>query len=85
MLAELKQKSQLTIPKKIVNEMGLEIGDQFDVVVDNGVIKLIPVVVYPKDKLEKLEQLADEARTAHRAGKLKAYDADALFDDLDTQ
>lgn len=33
-LAELKDKSQLTTPKSIVKELGLKRGDMFDVVID---------------------------------------------------
>lgn len=50
MLAELKDKSQVTIPKAVVRELGLEHGDMFDVVVNDGVITMVPVVVYPKAK-----------------------------------
>ena len=31
MLAELRQNSQITIPKKIVDKLGLSEGDKFDV------------------------------------------------------
>lgn len=74
MLAELKDKSQVTIPKSIVNELGLVRGDMFDVVVDNGIVKLIPVVVYPKTKAEELEALAHEARRLSASGDAVVYD-----------
>ncbi|MGN0261299.1 MAG: AbrB/MazE/SpoVT family DNA-binding domain-containing protein [Eggerthellaceae bacterium] len=74
MLAELKDKSQVTIPKSVVNELGLARGDMFDVVVDNGAVKLIPVVVYPKAKAEELEALADEARRLSASGDAVVYD-----------
>ena len=74
MLVELKDKSQVTIPKAIINELGLSRGDKFDVVVDNGAVKLIPVVVYPKDKMQKLEALAEAARKDLKNGKTKLYD-----------
>ena len=50
MLAELKDKSQVTIPKSVINELGLARGDMFDVVVSDGTVMLVPVVVYPKAK-----------------------------------
>ena len=43
MLVELKAKSQVTIPKDIVNSMELNQGDQFEVIEDNGKIVLVPV------------------------------------------
>ena len=48
MLAELKDKSQVTIPKSVINELGLARGDMFDVVVSDGTVMLVPVVVYPE-------------------------------------
>ena len=74
MLAELKDKSQVTIPKPIVKELGLERGDMFDVVVENGSVMLIPVVVYPKAKAEELETLAQTARDLAASGEADIYD-----------
>ncbi len=74
MLAELKDKSQVTIPKSVVNDLGLSRGDMFDVVVDNGAVMLIPVVVYPKAKAEELEALASAARKSVAAGDALVYD-----------
>jgi AbrB family looped-hinge helix DNA binding protein len=48
MLSELKERSQITIPKKVVVDMGLKTGDMFDVTVKQGEIHLIPVVMVPK-------------------------------------
>lgn len=63
MLAEMKAKSQVTIPSSVVKAMGLERGDMFEVYAEDGAIKLVPVVVYPKAKAEELERLAATART----------------------
>ena len=48
MLAELRQKSQVTIPKDIVAKLGLREGDKLDIYEKNGAIYLVPVTVYPK-------------------------------------
>ena len=74
MLAELKDKSQVTIPKPIIRELGLERGDMFDVVVESGNVILVPVVVYPKAKADELEALAAEARAEAAAGEAAVYD-----------
>lgn len=74
MLAELKDKSQVTIPKSVIKELGLNRGDMFDVVVDNGTVLLIPVVVYPKAKAKELEALASAARKSAAAGDALVYD-----------
>ena len=74
MLAELKDKSQVTIPKPVIRELGLERGDMFDVVVDTGVVMLVPVVIYPKAKADELEALAAQARAEAAAGEAAIYD-----------
>ena len=83
MLAELKDKSQVTIPKSVINELGLVRGDMFDVVVSDGTVILVPVVVYPKAKAERLEALAKAARASAAAGEADVYDnVEDLITDL---
>lgn len=77
MLAELRQKSQVTIPKDIVNSLGLKEGDKFDVFEENGIIYLVPVTVYPKSYISELKNEIQEV-------KLKlAENNQPLFDDID--
>ena len=73
MIAELKDRSQLTIPKTVVKEMGLKTGDQFEIVVDSGEIRLVPVVVYTKAKIEKLEALAAQALSQSSSEESKTF------------
>ena len=54
MLAELRQKSQITIPKEIVELLGLAEGDKFDIFEKDGTICLMPVVAYQKKYLDEL-------------------------------
>ena len=56
MLTEFRQKSQITIPKDIVNKIGLSEGDKIDISEKNGVIYIIPVSVYPKSYVEELKK-----------------------------
>ncbi|AZR02750.1 AbrB/MazE/SpoVT family DNA-binding domain-containing protein [Trueperella pyogenes] len=89
MLVELKAKSQMTIPKQIMSELGLSIGDQFEAVVQDGNIVLIPVVVYPKARIEELNRLADEARTELQSGTSRKFSnvedlISFLHDDVDS-
>ena len=74
MLAELKERSQITIPKRVVNELSLRVGDRFEVVVQQGEIHLVPVVVYPKSQIEKLEQLAAQTESLVVSGKAQVFD-----------
>lgn len=74
MLAELKDKAQVTIPKAVVDELGLKRGDMFEVVVEEGNIVLVPVVIYPKAKMEELEALASQALAASQDGTAEVFD-----------
>ena len=84
MLTELRTKSQITIPKDIVNHLGLAEGDKLEVRENNGVIQIIPVAVYPKRYLEELRSEIDEAKAKVAAGEQPTFDSvDALFEMLD--
>ena len=56
MIIELRKKSQITIPKEIINELNLQEGDHLNINVVNGVIHVEPVAIYSKIYVEKLEQ-----------------------------
>lgn len=84
MLAELRTKSQITIPKEIVAELGLEEGDKLEVYQKDGVIYLIPVTVYPKKYLEELYKEVDKVKADIASGKRPIFDnIDALFESLE--
>ena len=86
MLAEMKDNSQVTIPKAIVSELGLKRGDMFDIVVDHGTIRLVPVVVYSREKANELEALAEAARKSAKSGTAVVYDdVEDLIADLHKQ
>ena len=61
MLAEIRGRSQITIPAEIIKKLGISEGDKFDIVEKDGGIFLCPVVVYPKDKLLKVAKLIKES------------------------
>ena len=50
MLAELRSRSQITIPAEIIKHLGISEGDKFEVMEKDGGIFLCPVVIYPKEK-----------------------------------
>ena len=56
MLAELRQKAQVTIPKEIIVKLGLSEGDKLDIFEKDGSICIMPVVVYPKKYLSELKR-----------------------------
>ena len=49
MLAELRQKSQITKPKELIAKLSLSEGDKLDVFEKDGTICMMLVAVYPKN------------------------------------
>lgn len=84
MLAELRQKSQITIPREIVSKLGLSEGDQLDIFEKDGFICMMPVAVYPKKYLNDLKQEIGAVKEKIASGEQPVFDSvDALFDRLE--
>ena len=86
MLAELRQKSQITIPKEIIVKLGLSEGDKLDIFEQDGTICMMPVVVYPKKYLDELRGEIDEAKAKIASGEQPVFDSvDGLFAKLEAE
>ena len=84
MLAELRGKSQITIPKEIVTGLGLEEGDKLEVFSKDGMICLMPVTVYPRDYVAELRREIDSVKADIDSGKQPVFSSiDSLFDKLE--
>lgn len=84
MLVELKSKSQVTIPKDIINSMKLSQGDQFEILEDNGKIILVPVAIYPSHVIEHIKESVEEIKKNIKNGQQPVFDSlDSLFEELD--
>lgn len=84
MLVELKAKSQVTIPKDIVNSLDFNQGDQFEVMEEDGKIILVPVAVYPERVIENLKKSVKELKVSIENGDQPVFDnIDSLFEELD--
>lgn len=84
MIAELRQKSQITIPKEIVTKLSLSTGDKLEVFEKDGLICLMPVVVYPKAYVEELENEIQNVKRRLASGEQQIFDnVDDLFDMLE--
>ncbi len=84
MLAELRGKSQITIPKEVVMKLGIKEGDKLEITEKDGVIQLIPVVVYPKKLVDELKIEIDGVKAKVKAGSQPVFDSiDSLFDELE--
>lgn len=81
MLAEIRGRSQITIPAEIIKKLGISEGDKFEIMIKDGGIFLCPVVVYPKEKIEEIAKLIKEAENDVK--NQKAYDSvNDMFADM---
>ena len=62
MLIEVRDRSQITIPSELVKKMGIRKGDKFEVIEREDGILLCPVVVYPKEKIEKIKEILKSSK-----------------------
>lgn len=84
MLAELRTKSQITLPKDIVVSLGLSEGDKLEVYEKDGVIHMVPVAVYPKKYVDQLQSEIRQLKDNIHAGKQPVFDSiDALMEKLE--
>jgi AbrB family looped-hinge helix DNA binding protein len=84
MLAELRTKSQITLPKDIVNSLGLSEGDKLEVYEKDGMICMMPVAVYPKKYVDELHGEISQLKQNIREGKQPVFDSiDELFQKLE--
>lgn len=66
MIVDLKQKSQVTIPKELVKKLNLKVGDKLEVEEYDGKLIVTPVIIVPKDqswyyteKWQEMERIVD--------------------------
>lgn len=86
MLAELRPKAQITIPKEIIMKLGLSEGDKLDIFEKDGFICIMPVAVYPKKYLDELREEISGVKAKIASGEQPVFDSvDALFDKLEAE
>lgn len=87
-ITQLREKSQITIPKDLIEKLNLKIGDNIDItIVDNKII-ISPVVIIPKDQAwfwsEEWQKEEKKAQMDIDNGKMKKFNSSQeLFEDLD--
>lgn len=85
MLTELRKKSQITIPKDLIEKLGLNEGDKLEIKEKDGVILIMPVVVYPKEYIKELKDEIADIKRDIKSGKHPVFeDIDDLFKQLDS-
>lgn len=86
MITKIRKKSQVTIPKELVTKLGIKEGDKIEITEKDGVIQLMPVVVYPKKYLKSLKEEIDDIKGKINSGDHPVFDnLDDLFDSLDEE
>lgn len=84
MIMELRKKSQVTIPKEMMLTLGLKEGDKLDITAQNGIIYMIPVVVYPKKYVDELRSEISDVKEKIKKGKQPTFsNVEDLFKQLD--
>jgi len=73
-IAELRPKSQVTIPKPLIDRLGLSTGDKLEIFEDKGMICIMPVVVYPKGYVDKILADVDNIKKEVAAGRKPIFD-----------
>ena len=74
MIAELRPKSQITIPKPLIDKLGLSAGDKLEIFEEKGMICIMPVVVYPKGYVDKILEDVAVIRRNVEAGIQPVFD-----------
>ena len=74
MIAELRAKSQVTIPKPLIDRLGLSTGDKLEIFEDKGMICIMPVVVYPRGYVDKILADVENVKKDVAAGRKPVFD-----------
>ncbi|MCR3906743.1 MAG: AbrB/MazE/SpoVT family DNA-binding domain-containing protein [Tenericutes bacterium] len=89
MIINLRKKSQITIPKVIVDELNIQEGDHLEVSVRDGAMIIEPVAVYSKFYIKKLEDTVmrlNEEPTEYNVGPFKSVeDAISYLEEIDEE
>jgi len=76
---QLQEKNQITIPDEIVDQLQLKEGEDFEITIENGHIKLVPVITIEKDQAwfwtEKWQEEEREAELDLKEGRVKNFDS----------
>jgi len=87
-ITQIREKSQITIPKDLIKKLNLKTGDNIDIDIENGMIIIKPVVIIPKAQAwfwsKEWQQGESQAEKDIENGQVKRFNStQELFEDLD--
>lgn len=72
------------MPKTVVNALGLSKGDKLEVFERDGIIYMVPVIVYPKKYVDELHGELSQMMERIKSGEQPVFDSiDELIDKLE--
>jgi AbrB family looped-hinge helix DNA binding protein len=88
MITQIREKSQITIPKDLIKKLNLKIGDNIDINIENDKIVIKPVVIIPKAQAwfwsKEWQQGESQAEKDIENGHVERFNSpQELFEDLD--
>jgi len=89
MITQLRRRSQVTLPREVVNKMKLQEGDNLDIILEDDKIIIKPVLVIERSQSwfwsKKWQDLEKEADADIKHGRVhKAKNIKQLIDKLDS-
>ena len=87
MNVKIRTKSQITIPKEIMDKLGLKEGNELDIKIENNKILLRPMIMIPKDQswfwTKEWQEEEKEIDKEKKEGKIKKVNnINELMEDL---
>ncbi|MBX4262173.1 AbrB/MazE/SpoVT family DNA-binding domain-containing protein (plasmid) [Clostridium estertheticum] len=88
MITQIREKSQITIPKDLIKKLNLKIGDNIDISIENDKIVIKPVVIIPKAQAwfwsKEWQQGESQAEKDIENDHVEKFNStQELFEDLD--
>ncbi|MGH4052515.1 MAG: AbrB/MazE/SpoVT family DNA-binding domain-containing protein [Clostridium sp.] len=87
-ITQIREKSQITIPKDLIKKLNLKVGDNIDIDIENGKIIIKPVVIIPKSQAwfwsKEWQQGESQSEKDIENGQVERFNStQELFEDLD--
>lgn len=84
MISKIKTKNQVTIPQKILDQMDLKVGDNFEITMDGNKLILTPVALVNLEEAKLAKEVKNSFEEYKKnKDKYKQYsDVDKMFEDM---